>query len=49
MRVLGDASMGWSGGNIAESVDGVGYQDSLLKFSSKGLDLGLELEIIDKE
>ena len=24
-------------------------QDSLLKFSSKGLDLGLELEVIDKE
>ena len=26
-----------------------GCQDSLLKFSSKGLDLGLELEVIDKE
>ena len=24
-------------------------QDSLLKFSSKGLNLGLELEIIDKQ
>ena len=24
MQVLGDAGMGWSGGNMLESVDGVG-------------------------